>query len=163
MFNKFCQWLDSNRGPLVLEATALPTEPQPLPDVTYLPNKTFCRISQRIFHCPDRKTRMAANADTRAVQEAGLQVRPEPELGVWQRAQLSRIRRAVITSRNSHVRIRNRKTRKREKRVILTILVPLMVSFIYVIVTIRLSMNKTMEIRLTFLAKNTGIEQRIRS
>ena len=28
---KICQWLDSNRGPLVLEATALPTEPQPLP------------------------------------------------------------------------------------------------------------------------------------
>ena len=25
------RWLDSNRGPLVLEATALPTEPQPLP------------------------------------------------------------------------------------------------------------------------------------
>ena len=24
---------DSNRGPLVLEVTALPTEPQPLPDV----------------------------------------------------------------------------------------------------------------------------------
>ena len=31
MFNKFCRWLDSNRGPLVLEATAQPTEPQPLP------------------------------------------------------------------------------------------------------------------------------------
>ena len=27
----FCRWLDSNRGPLVSEATALPTEPQPLP------------------------------------------------------------------------------------------------------------------------------------
>ena len=27
----FRRWLDSNRGPLVLEATALPTEPQPLP------------------------------------------------------------------------------------------------------------------------------------
>ena len=25
-----CRWLDSNRGPLVSEATALPTEPQPL-------------------------------------------------------------------------------------------------------------------------------------
>ena len=33
MFNKFCRWLNSNRGPLVLEATALPTEPQPLPHV----------------------------------------------------------------------------------------------------------------------------------
>ena len=32
MFNiKYCQWLDSNRGLLELEATALPTEPQPLP------------------------------------------------------------------------------------------------------------------------------------
>ena len=27
MLNKFCRWLDSNRGPLVSEATALPTEP----------------------------------------------------------------------------------------------------------------------------------------
>ena len=27
---KFRRWLDSNRGPLALEATALPTEPQPL-------------------------------------------------------------------------------------------------------------------------------------
>ena len=25
---KFCSWLDSNRGPLVLEATTLPTKPQ---------------------------------------------------------------------------------------------------------------------------------------
>ena len=32
MFNlKFCWWQDLNCGPLVLEATALPTEPQPLP------------------------------------------------------------------------------------------------------------------------------------
>ena len=29
--NKFCPWLESNCGPQVLEATALPTEPQPLP------------------------------------------------------------------------------------------------------------------------------------
>ena len=28
---KFCWWLDSNRLPLVLEATAQPTGPQPLP------------------------------------------------------------------------------------------------------------------------------------
>ena len=35
MFNMyiiFCLWLDLNRGPLVSEATALPTEPQPLPN-----------------------------------------------------------------------------------------------------------------------------------
>ena len=32
MFNiNFCQWLDSKCGSLDLEATALPTEPQPLP------------------------------------------------------------------------------------------------------------------------------------
>ena len=30
---EFCRWLDVNRGPLVLEATTLPTEPQPLPKV----------------------------------------------------------------------------------------------------------------------------------
>ena len=36
-FNKSCRWLDSNRGPLVSEATALPTEPpQPLPPKYYL-------------------------------------------------------------------------------------------------------------------------------
>ena len=28
---KFCRWLDLNCRPLVSEATALPTEPQPLP------------------------------------------------------------------------------------------------------------------------------------
>ena len=35
----FCRWLDSNRVPLELEATALPTEPQPVPnmDLVYLP------------------------------------------------------------------------------------------------------------------------------
>ena len=31
LYIKVCQLLDSNRGPLVLEATALPIEPQPLP------------------------------------------------------------------------------------------------------------------------------------
>ena len=29
----FCRRLDSNRGPLGLEVTALPTEPQPLPNI----------------------------------------------------------------------------------------------------------------------------------
>ena len=33
MFNiSFCEWLDSNHRPLLLEATALPTEPQSLPN-----------------------------------------------------------------------------------------------------------------------------------
>ena len=32
---KICRCLDLNRGPLVLEDTALPTEPQPLPLQTY--------------------------------------------------------------------------------------------------------------------------------
>ena len=35
---KFCQLLDSNQGPLVLEATALPTQPPSLPN---LPSKMF--------------------------------------------------------------------------------------------------------------------------
>ena len=34
----FCQKRDSNRGPLELEVTALPTEPQPLPIVVNLSN-----------------------------------------------------------------------------------------------------------------------------
>ena len=33
---KFCRWLESNRGPLESKATALPTEPQPLPERHYL-------------------------------------------------------------------------------------------------------------------------------
>ena len=33
---KLCQWLESNHGSLVLEATALPTEAQPLPVIKYL-------------------------------------------------------------------------------------------------------------------------------
>ena len=37
---KFCQWLESNRGPLVSKATALPTEPQPLPNCSWC-YKTF--------------------------------------------------------------------------------------------------------------------------
>ena len=32
---KFGQWLNSNCRPLVFEATALPTEPKPLPMVNY--------------------------------------------------------------------------------------------------------------------------------
>ena len=42
----FCQWLDSNRGPLASEATALPTEPQPLSYCTSL----FC-----LFNTVDSK------------------------------------------------------------------------------------------------------------
>ena len=45
MFNikiNFCQWLDSNHGPLVSEATALPTEPQPLPNVVH-------KFMQKVF------------------------------------------------------------------------------------------------------------------
>ena len=41
MFNKCCQWLDSNRGPLVLEVTTLPTEPQPLPLFSFFTNIKF--------------------------------------------------------------------------------------------------------------------------
>ena len=37
MFNIiFCRWLDSNCGPLDLESTTLPTEPQPLPFILLL-------------------------------------------------------------------------------------------------------------------------------
>ena len=36
---KFCRWLELNRGPLVSNATALPTEPQPLlHDLCWLPH-----------------------------------------------------------------------------------------------------------------------------
>ena len=36
---KFCQWLESNRGPLVSKASALPTEPQPLPSTLQFKTK----------------------------------------------------------------------------------------------------------------------------
>ena len=46
MFNKSCQRLDSNPGPLVSEATALPTAPQPLPT-----SISFCSLSSaKIIH-----------------------------------------------------------------------------------------------------------------
>ena len=40
---KVWRWLDSNRGPLLSEATALPTEPQPLPIFSYLPTLGYVR------------------------------------------------------------------------------------------------------------------------
>ena len=46
MLNKFfCWWLESNRRPLELEATTLPTEPQPHFCIDFLPlltEQTFC-------------------------------------------------------------------------------------------------------------------------
>ena len=40
----FCRWLDSNCRPLELEATALPTEPQPLPK-HFLPLQMVLRLT----------------------------------------------------------------------------------------------------------------------
>ena len=53
MFNKFCQWLVSNLRPLVFEATALPTEPQPLPNqqpyhVEHTSSRPFMFILSRL-------------------------------------------------------------------------------------------------------------------
>ena len=44
MFDKKCQWRDSNPGPLVLEATALSTALQPLPQIIF-----FIDIKQDIY------------------------------------------------------------------------------------------------------------------
>ena len=38
--SKSCRWLVSNRGPLVLEAAALPTETQPLPKRSSYPSSS---------------------------------------------------------------------------------------------------------------------------
>ena len=43
-FCNFCQWLDSNSGPLVSEATALPTEPQPLQLAHYIRESISVRL-----------------------------------------------------------------------------------------------------------------------
>ena len=49
---KFCRQLDSNHGPLVLEATALPTEPQPLPKVVWPPRDILNRYQKILLHVP---------------------------------------------------------------------------------------------------------------
>ena len=53
---KFCRWLESNHGPLVLKATALPTAPQPLPVVKILTN-TFVFVPWGSFTHPVWLTR----------------------------------------------------------------------------------------------------------
>ena len=57
--NKICQWLDSNCGSLVLEATALPTEPPPLPEIRIRYRRCdWGRRSHRSeFSCPSRECR----------------------------------------------------------------------------------------------------------
>ena len=57
MFNIFfCQWPDSNSGPLKLEATAVPTEPQPLPDSLFIAKNhcyapcTYLKSNNRLDH-----------------------------------------------------------------------------------------------------------------
>ena len=44
--NKLCRWLDSNCWPLVSEATAQPTEPQPLPYGAFLCTKSALNLPQ---------------------------------------------------------------------------------------------------------------------
>ena len=46
---QFCRWLDSNRGPLMLQATALPTEPQPLPGRKFLDSNLATILSEKTF------------------------------------------------------------------------------------------------------------------
>ena len=48
---KVCRWLDSNRGPLVSDVTALPTEPQPLPKRSKFLIFLKCSISVRSILC----------------------------------------------------------------------------------------------------------------
>ena len=54
----FRRWLDSNRGPLVSEATALPTEPQPLPNVWL--------IFELLNFCSFNNTNATAKANAKA-------------------------------------------------------------------------------------------------
>ena len=61
MFNKSCRWLDSNPGPLVLEATALPTAPQPLPIyLIFLHTAAHCIFIQV---CPNRGLSSPSNVN----------------------------------------------------------------------------------------------------
>ena len=49
----FCRWLDSNRGPLVSEAAALPTEPQPLPlkNLLCLVSAFYVKLQRSVYCC----------------------------------------------------------------------------------------------------------------
>ena len=60
MFNiNFCQWLNSNRGPLELEAIALPTEPQPLPYLlSFFALKMNCLLQQEASLRPFSKSQL---------------------------------------------------------------------------------------------------------
>ena len=50
MFSKNCRWPDSNPGPLVLEATTLPTAPQPKNVVRRRPSKRlFLAVADKII------------------------------------------------------------------------------------------------------------------
>ena len=58
MVNKFCCWLDSNPGPPVSEATALPIVPQPLPKIqnfaiTKLPSQKITKDFAKFGHTAD--------------------------------------------------------------------------------------------------------------
>ena len=46
---KFCKWLDLNRGPLVLEATTLPTELQPQPTTSLIRSIHPLHLRRSIF------------------------------------------------------------------------------------------------------------------
>ena len=48
----FCRWLDSNRGPLELEATALPTAPQPLPLPYYYKGMLLTDVNSELNNRP---------------------------------------------------------------------------------------------------------------
>ena len=67
MFNiNFCRKLDSNRGPLESETTALPTEPQPLKSLlTTEVALTMAPMLSRIY------TGMQIQEGERGVQEGG--------------------------------------------------------------------------------------------
>ena len=47
----FCWWLDSNCVPLDLEATTLPTEPQPLPFISFFNSSFFSLSFSHFFSC----------------------------------------------------------------------------------------------------------------
>ena len=48
--NKNCRWLDSNRESLGSEATALPTEPQPLLSLTLIINRLYFQSTSVLAH-----------------------------------------------------------------------------------------------------------------
>ena len=100
MFNiNFCRWLDSNHGPLESEVTALPTEPQPLPenDLLWGQDDDGENVS--------KKSKSADDAEEDALAPE-LELGPNVELVITQAAAVGDVEAGIGHVRLGHVDVR---------------------------------------------------------